>query len=72
MKQKKQLIQKVKSKYWMTTHKFRVRIPKTVAEALSLDAENGNTLWQDAILQEMKILRIAFEPCANVSDVTVT
>ena len=53
----------------MTTHKSGVRIPNTVAEALSLDAANGNTLWQDAILQETKNVRIAFEQCANVSDV---
>ena len=69
MNQKKRLIQKVKSKYWMTTQKFGVRIPKAVVEALSLDAANGTTLWKDAILQEMKNVRIAFEPCANVSDV---
>ena len=53
----------------MTTHKFGVRTPKTVILALSLDAANGNTLWQDAILQETKNVRIAFEQCANVSDV---
>ena len=30
-------------------------------EALALDAENGNTLWADAIAKEMKNVRIAFE-----------
>ena len=53
-KQKKRLIKKVKYKYWMTTHKFGVRIPKTATEALSLDAASGNTMWQYAMHQEMK------------------
>ena len=55
MKQKKRPIQKVESKYWMNTHKFGVRIPNTVTEALSLDEDNVNTLWQDAIQKEMKM-----------------
>ena len=53
----------------MTTHKFGVRTPKTVILALSLDAANGNTLRQYAIQKEMKNVRIAFETCANISDV---
>ena len=68
-KQKKRLIKKVKYKYWMTTHKFGVRIPKTATEALSLDAASGNTMWQYAMHQEMKNVWIVFEPCANVSNV---
>ena len=39
----------------------RLRIPHTVKEAIDIDKENGDTLWWDAILQEMKILRLAFE-----------
>ena len=58
MKQNKRLIKKVKSKYWMTKHKFGVRIPKTASEALSLDSSNGNTLWQYAIQKKMINVRI--------------
>ena len=36
-------------------------MPKTVQEALKLDKENGNTLWYDAITNEIKNVRIAFE-----------
>ena len=39
-----QNIGKVKSKYWVHTHTFGVKIPKYVAEAKSFDGENGNTL----------------------------
>ena len=51
----------MKSKYWSRTHKFGIQIPKTVEEAIRLDQENGDTLWWDAILKEMKNVRIAFE-----------
>ena len=56
---------KVKSKYWLSTHKFGTRIPKTVEEAIELDRQNGNTLWQDAINKEMNNVRIAFQLCEN-------
>jgi hypothetical protein len=51
----------VKSKYWQKTHKYGVRIPKSIKEALKIDAENGNTLWWDAIVQEMGNVRVAFQ-----------
>jgi hypothetical protein len=55
------IISKVKSKYWSRTHKYGIRIPKSVKEALAIDRENGNTLWWDAICEEMKNVRVAFE-----------
>lgn len=55
------ILSKVKSKYWQRTHKFGIRIPKSVAEAKKIDAENGNTLWWDSICTEMANVRIAFE-----------
>ena len=55
------IISKVKSKYWSRTHKYGIRIPKSVEEARAIDRENGNTLWWDAICEEMKNVRIAFE-----------
>jgi hypothetical protein len=55
------IIAKVKSKYWLRTHKFGIKIPKTAAEARQFDAENGNTFWWDAILKEMKNVRPAFK-----------
>ena len=36
-KKRDRIIAKVKSKYWRTTHKYGVRLPKTAAEALALD-----------------------------------
>ena len=61
LKKREQIIAKVKSKYWTRTHKFGIRIPKSIKEAIELDRQNGNTLWWDAILKEMANIRIAFE-----------
>ena len=40
--------------------KFGVEIPGTVEEAISLDKNNGKSLWQDSIDKEMKNSRIVF------------
>ena len=61
IKKQERIISKVKSKYWLRTHKFGIAVPKTVEEAMRLDQENGNTLWWDSICKEMKNVRIAFE-----------
>ena len=55
------IVAKIKSKYWVRTHMFGIRIPKSVEEAIKLDKANGDTLWWDAICKEMKNVRPAFE-----------
>ena len=58
----KAIIQKVKSnKYWERTHKYGIRLPKSIKEAEEIDKENGNHLWRDAIRLEMKNVRVGFE-----------
>ena len=47
------IISKVKSKYWRTTHKFGIRIPKDVNEAIQLDDENKNIRWYNSIQKEV-------------------
>ena len=54
------------------THKYGIRIPKTVKEAVQIDKKNGDTRWWDAILQEMKNVRPAFEAFeGNKEDLTI-
>lgn len=60
LRQRNRIINKVKSKYWQTTHKFGIRLPKTVDEALRIDKETGTTFWRDAINKEMLNVRPAF------------
>ena len=55
------IIAKLKAKYWRTTHKFGIRVPKYVDENLAIEKENGNTLWYTAIQKEMKNVSVAFE-----------
>ena len=55
------IISKATTKYWDRTHKYGIEIPKSVQDAIRIDKENHNTLWQDAIAMEMKNLHIAFE-----------
>ena len=61
LKKRDRIITKTARKYWQKTHKYGLRIPHTVKEAIEIDKENGDTLWWDAILQEMKNLRPEFE-----------
>jgi hypothetical protein len=61
LNKRNRIIGKLKAKYWIRTHKFGVRIPKSVAETKAFDEENGDTLWWDAIWKEMKNVRPAFE-----------
>jgi hypothetical protein len=61
LKKRERILSKVKSKYWMRTHKYGIEMPKSVQHAIQLDEKNGNTLWWDAIMKEMANVRIAFE-----------
>ncbi len=54
LKKKNRIINKVKGKYWKTSHKFGIRLPHSVEEALRIDQENGNHFWEEAIKKEMK------------------
>ena len=61
IRKRNRILAKVKSKYWVRTHKFGIKIPKNALEAKAFDAENGDTLWWDAICKEMRNVRPAFE-----------
>ena len=61
LKKRNRIISKVKSKYWLRTHKFGIRIPKSVEEAKRLDQENGDSPWWEVICNEMRNVRPAFE-----------
>ena len=61
LKKQQRILAKLKSKYWDRTHKYGIRMPKSVQEAYAIDKEEGNTLWHDAIEQEMKKIKQAFK-----------
>uniref|UniRef100_A0A7S1YG99 Uncharacterized protein n=1 Tax=Grammatophora oceanica TaxID=210454 RepID=A0A7S1YG99_9STRA len=53
---------KLKGKYWRTTHKYGVRIPHSVDEALRIDEETGTDFWRKAINKEMSKAKVAWNP----------
>ena len=67
LKRRNRRINQVKKKYWKTTHKYGVRLPKSVEEAIRLDKENGDTQWQDAIKKEMSKANVAYVPVEGVT-----
>jgi hypothetical protein len=58
---KDRVIGKVQSRYWRTTHKIGIKLPKTVEEAYQIDEETGTTFWREAIEKELCKVRVAFE-----------
>ena len=68
MKKRNHILAKVKSKYWLRSHKFWIRIPKSMEEAKKVDNQNRNTLWWDAICKEMRYVRPAFELFKGTKD----
>ena len=67
LKKRNRIISKTKAKYWRTTHKYGVRLPKSVAEAMKLDAINGNHFWEESINKEMKKADVSYEPRDDVT-----
>ena len=61
LKKRNRIIVKVKSEYWIRTHKFGIWVPKSVQEAKRIDEQNGDTLWWKSICKEMENVRVAFE-----------
>jgi hypothetical protein len=60
LRRRNRIISKLKSRYWKTTHKFGIRVPKTVDEAYKIDQETGTDLWTVAINKEMAKVKVAF------------
>jgi hypothetical protein len=61
IKKRNRILAATKSKYWLKTHKYGIEIPKSVEDAKRIDANNGDTVWWDAIMKEMQNVRIEFE-----------
>ena len=55
------IVSAIKARVNRASHKYGVELPRTVKEAIQLDARNGNTFWNDAIDREMVNLKVAFD-----------
>ena len=61
LKKRERIISKTKSKYWRTTHKYGVRLPKNVDEALTIIRETKTNFWEQALNKEMQKAKVAYE-----------
>ena len=68
LKKRDRIISKIKAKYWRTTHKFGIEVPKTVDEAYAIDHKTNTQFWTNAIAKEMKNVRIAFEKLQGITE----
>jgi hypothetical protein len=63
LRKRNRIVAKMKSRYLRTTHKFGIKVPKTVQEALAIDEETGTDFWRRAaIVKEMCKVRVASKP----------
>ena len=61
LKKRRLIIAAVKNRrYHKQQYKYGFKIPNTLEHALSIDKDNGNTLWQDSVIKEMGAVEIAF------------
>ena len=61
LRYRNRIISKLKKKYFRTTHKFGLEVPKDVKRALEIDYETGTDFWKRAIEREMRKVMPAFE-----------
>lgn len=61
LKKRDRIISKVKAKNWRTTHKFGIRVPKSVNEAYEIDRLTGTNFQTKVIEKEMQNMQIVFE-----------
>ncbi len=59
------IVSKFNAQVWQTTHKYGIEMPapgkNTIANAIELDRQNGNTFWMNSLGKEMGNLIVAFE-----------
>ena len=67
LRTRNRIIGKVKSRYWKTSHKFGVRLPHSVQEALQIDRETGTDFWWKAIQKETGKVEVALETDESVT-----
>ena len=60
LRRRDRIIASINSRYYKTTHKFGIELPKTIQEALDIDKRTNATYWYDAIQKEMHNVKVAF------------
>jgi hypothetical protein len=55
------MISRVKTKYWQTTKKFGIELPKNVRDVYEIDRKTGTNFWCWDIEKEMKKIHEAMQ-----------
>jgi hypothetical protein len=61
LKKGRSIISDVTNIYHKRTHKFGIEVPKSWDEYMRPDAQNGDTLWHDAVMKEMNNVHVTFK-----------
>lgn len=61
LKKQDRIIKAMAKRYFRTTQKYGIELPKTVKEALEIDRRTGTDFWARAIAKEMKAVSKAFQ-----------
>jgi hypothetical protein len=61
LKKRIHIIAAVTKKYHKRTHTLGIKVPKSWDDCVGLEKDNGNTLWQDAVMKEMKNVCLVFQ-----------
>ena len=60
LRHRDRIISKVTSKYWRTSHKFGIQVPKKVKEAYKIDRKSGTDFQNKVIVKDMTNIHISF------------
>ena len=71
LRKRKYVIKQIQHRIPKKSMKFGITVPGSVEEAIRLDKENGNDLWQRAIQKEVNNVKIAFKPLSEEEDLPV-
>jgi hypothetical protein len=71
LKRRDRIIAVVNKRYMFRTHKFGIRVRKTVDEAIAIYKESGTKHWQDSINLEAKNVDVVFQELEEGEDVPV-
>ena len=55
------VISELKGKYWRTTHKFGIRLPKYIKEALDINRITRTDFWCKAVNKEISKVKVAWK-----------
>ena len=61
IRRRNRIISKVKGRYWRMTHKYGIKLPHSVEEALQIDEETGTDFWRKAMNKEMAKVKVAWK-----------